>query len=101
MAVRARKLNNRQALTSAARDWLDGKQCGFFRSKSQDELSSSCAEHGNDDDMFWRSRYCLPITRETLEEHENSWLASGEGDEYGRASCFIDAHYSDDEKSAL
>jgi hypothetical protein len=50
---------------------------------------------------FWRSRYCLPITREELEANEEAWLNSGESGEYGSCSYFICTHYTDNEKAAL
>jgi hypothetical protein len=96
MAIRARKLNMRQALTSDARAWLDGKQCGFFQFKSQDELSALWAEHGDSNSMFWRSRYCLPITVEELGELEEAWLKR-----IGSRSSFIDRHYTDEERQTL
>ena len=43
----------------------------------------------------------LPITRGELEANEDAWLNSGESDEYGSCSYFIDKHYTDDEKQAL
>ena len=51
--------------------------------------------------MFWRSRYCLPITVEELGEHEEAWLNSGESDEYGSRSYFIDRHYTGEERQTL
>jgi hypothetical protein len=47
------------------------------------------------------SRHHLPITREELEEYEKAWLNSGDDDENGSHSGFIDKHYTDDEKQAL
>jgi hypothetical protein len=76
MVARAKRNNKRQALTPEARAWLDGKPCGLFKFKSQDELAALWAEHGEEDNMFWRSRYCLPITREELEAREESWLTA-------------------------
>jgi len=46
--------------------------------KPQDELEALWEEYGDKDNMFWRSRYCLPITREELEANEDAWLNSGE-----------------------
>jgi hypothetical protein len=80
---------------------LTASSAGFFQFKSQDELSALWAEHGDSNSMFWRSRYCLPITVEELGEHEEAWLNSGESDEYGSRSYFIDRHYTDEERQTL
>jgi hypothetical protein len=65
------------------------------------ELQPIWDQHGDTDSMFWRRDMRRPITREDLESHEDAWLASGESDEYGMQSFFIDKHYSDHEKQAL
>jgi hypothetical protein len=103
MVARAKRNNKRQALTKAARDWLDGKPCGFFKFKSQDELAALWAEHGDEDNMFWRSRYCLPITSEELEAREESWLNAADEEVHYRslATSFINNNYTEDERQAL
>jgi len=62
--------------------------------KHQDELQALWEEYGDKDNMFWRSRYRLPITRAELEEHEEAWLN-------GSCGYLIDRHFTDDEKRAL
>ncbi len=101
MPIRKRTLSRRQALDSNAQAWLRGEPCGFFMFKPQDELEALWEEYGDKDNMFWRSRYCLPITREELEANEDAWLNSGESDEYGSCSYFIDKYYTDEEKQTL
>jgi hypothetical protein len=93
MPIRKRNLSRRQALDSNAQAWLAGKPCGFFMFKSQGELQQLFDEYGDHENMFWRSRYCLPITLEKLEEYEDLWLNAN--------SSFITSQYSDDEKQAL
>src|SRR5258706_16198515 len=65
------------------------------------ELEALWEAYCDKDNMFWRSRYCLPITREELEAMEDAWLNSGESDEYDSCSYFIDKYYTDEEKQAL
>jgi hypothetical protein len=100
MVARAKRNNKRQPLTPDARAWLDGKPCGLFKFKSQDELAALWAEHGEEDNMFWRSRYCLPITREELEAREESWLTATDAQVHYRslAASFINSNYTDDER---
>ena len=69
--------------------------------KPEEALEASWNEHGDTDKMFWRSRYCLPITRAELEANEDAWLNSDELDEYGSCSFFIYNYYTDDEKLEL
>jgi hypothetical protein len=95
MAVRANKLNKRQALDSDAHAWLRGEPCGFFKFQNDDALEAVWNEYGDDDSMFWR------ISLEKLEAFEDAWLESGEDDEYGFNSFFVYKYYSDDEKRKL
>jgi hypothetical protein len=62
------------------------------------QLAALWNEHGGSDSMYWDRGRILPITSEALDAHEDSWINSGDSDEYGAASYFIDAHYSDEEK---
>ena len=101
MAIRAKKLNKRAAVSEAARLWLDGQPCGFFKFKHQDELASLFEDHGDSESMYWHRGMSLPITREDLESREDAWLNSGEDDPYGSNSYFVDKYYSDEEKAAL
>lgn len=94
--------SRRAALSSNAQAWLRGDpSCGFFKFKTQGELEALWQDYGDHENMWWRSRYHLPVTRDYLEERESAWLNSGESDEYGAHSCFIDKHYTDEEKQAL
>jgi hypothetical protein len=102
--VAARKRNIKKRLTtldSDAQKWLEGQPCGFFKFKHDDELAALFEEHGDTDSMFWRRGMSLPITLEDLESREAAWLGSGDNDEYGFNSYFIDKHYSDEQKKEL
>lgn len=102
MAIRAKKLNKRQALDSEAQAWLRGeKSSGFFEFKHADDLQAVWLEYGDDSKMFWRRDMSCPITLEDLEERENAWLGTGKGSEYGGESFFVYKYYSDEEKQAL
>jgi len=101
MAVRAKKLSKKTALSQTAQSWLAGKKSGFFQFKRDDELGALWRDYGDGDNMFWRREMMLPITREELEANEEAWLDSGESDEYGSCSYFIHLFYADDEKQAL
>jgi hypothetical protein len=101
MAIRAKKLNKRQALDSNAQAWLRGEECGFFKFKHNDDLETVWREYGDDSKMFYRRGQRLPITLEDLEERENAWLGTGKGSEYGGESFFVFQHYNDDEKQSL
>jgi hypothetical protein len=68
MAIRARNLNRRQALSANAQAWLRGDpSCGFFKWKPQDELAALWRDYGDHENMFWESRYCLPAMREPVD----------------------------------
>ncbi|MFB9265585.1 hypothetical protein ACFFWD_20925 [Bradyrhizobium erythrophlei] len=69
--------------------------------KHLDELEALWNQHGDESSMFWRrSMKLVPITLADLKEHEDAWLNSGESDEYGASSFFINKQYSDAEKTA-
>jgi hypothetical protein len=59
------------------------------------------SEHGDDENFFWRRGVGRPITIEALEALEDSWLNSGDDDDYGLNSFFIHKYYSSDEKQKL
>jgi hypothetical protein len=102
MVARSKKINKRQALDDSAIAWLAGEQRkDFFQFKPVAELESLFEEFGDHEAMFYRRGMLRPITVEELEANEESWLNSGESDEYGRDSYFIHANYSDEEKTAL
>ena len=101
MAIRAKKLNKRAALSHDAQAWLRGEPCGFFQFKNDDDLEALWLTHGDDIKMFWRRSVGLPITLELLEGFEDAWLASGDNDEYGGNSYFVYRFCSDDEKRKL
>ena len=101
MAARRRADKRRGELTGDARAWLDGKPCGFFRFKHNNELETLWLEHGDTNSMFWRRGVGLPITLEHLEGFEDLWLNAGKNDEYGGNSFFVYRYYSNDEKQTL
>jgi hypothetical protein len=101
MPIRKRNLSRRASLASNAQAWLDGRECGFFEFKPDDELESLWSEHGDDGSFFWRRHMSLPIPLEALEAFEDAWLGSADDDEYGRNSHFVVKHYDDREKQAL
>jgi hypothetical protein len=96
-----KRSNNRQGLSSDARLWLDGKPCGFFEFKPDDELQALWDANGDESKMFWRRGVSLPITLDDLESREDAWLGSALNDEYGMNSFFIYRFYDDDEKKKL
>ena len=55
-----KRSNSRQGLSVDARAWLDGKPCGFFEFKPDDELEALWLEHGDDSKMFWRRDMACP-----------------------------------------
>jgi hypothetical protein len=105
MALRKRNLQKRAStLDSNAQAWLRGdKSCGLFKFKPQGEFEELWSAYGDDANMFWRSRYCLPITREELEAREGSWLNAADVQVHYRslAASFINSNYADDEREEL
>lgn len=94
MPVRKRNMSKRSALDEPARLWLDGdERCGFYKFRTQEQLAAVWRDHGEEEKMFWRSRYHLPIPREELEAHEDDWLDG--------AGYTVVNHYTDDEKQVL
>jgi hypothetical protein len=96
-----RRTNSAAGLSSNAQAWLAGRPSGFFQFKHDDVLEALFEGHGDPENFFWRRDMRRPITLEDLEANEDAWLGSGDDDEYGRNSYFIDRHYSDSEKAAL
>jgi hypothetical protein len=97
-----RNFTRRQSLDESAISCLAGeKRNDFFRFKPVAELEALFEEYDNHNAMFYRRGMLRPITLETLEAFGDAWLNSGDDDEYGAASYFIDAHYTPTEKAAL
>lgn len=68
------------------------------------ELEEVWLAHGDHENFFWRrGMSSSPITHASLQDHEDDWLLSGEGDgdRYGAESYFIWKLYTDEEKTKL
>jgi hypothetical protein len=101
MPRKIRNKKRRDALTSDARCWLEGKSCGFFEFKHDDELFPLWENYGDTENFFWRPGVGRPMPIEDLEAFEELWLNAGDDDDFGGNSFFIYRHYSNSEKLAL